>query len=43
MPYSGVGEDEPGKEGEAGTPLGCRCSLTKPGDAAASINATYET
>jgi len=28
-------EDKAGKEGEAGNPLGCRCSLTQPAEAAA--------
>ena len=39
MPYSGVGEDEAGKEGEAGNLAGCRYSKTKPTKAAASLNA----
>jgi hypothetical protein len=38
MPYSGVGEDEAGKEGEAGNRLGFRCSLTHPAEAATSLN-----
>jgi len=35
-----VAQDEPGKEGQAGDPLGRRCSLTQPGEAAGRTNAT---
>ena len=37
-----VGEDESGKDGEAGNPVGCRCSQTKPGEAAASGNVAFQ-
>ena len=35
-----VGEDKADKEGEAGNPAGCRCSLTKSAEAAAGQDGT---
>ena len=35
---AGVGEDEGSKDGEAGTPLGFRCSRTPLTEAAVSMN-----
>ena len=43
MSYSGVGEDEAGKEGEAGGLTGSTRSLTRPADTAAGMNAADQT
>jgi hypothetical protein len=40
MSYSGVDEDEAGKDGEAGNVEHFRCSRTQPAEAAGSMKAT---